>query len=136
VKFIFQSALDEVATEQVNETAAELLAFLKLQGKASRTELVRVCFKNHVSKDQLDKAIDELLTASPPQIEVETTPREKGESGSATKYYQLVANSENCANSDYSCGLRSDLSQLRSVRNVRIDPQEFAELADFAGLPN
>lgn len=112
------------------------MAFLKRQGKASRTELVKVCFKGHVSKAQLDRAIDELLTASPPQIEVETTPRKNGESGSATKYYQLVANSANCANSAYSCGLGPDFSQLRSVRNVRINPQDLAELADFAGLPN
>jgi len=136
VKFVFQSALDEVATEQINETAAELMAFLKMQGKASRTELVKVCFKGHVSKGQLDRAIDELLTASPPQIEVETIARAKGESGTATKYYKLVANSANCANSEHSCGLQPDLSPLRTVRTVRTDLQDFAELADFADLPN
>ena len=135
VKFIFQSALDEVATEQVNETASELMAFLKMQVKASRTELVKVCFKGHVSKDKLDRAIDELLTATPPLIEVETVKRE---SGTPTKYYKLLANSANsansanCANSEHSCGLQPDSPPLRNVRTVRTDRQDFAELADFA----
>lgn len=132
VKFIFQSALDEVATEQVNDTANELMAFLKMQGKASRTELVKVCFKGHVSKDKLDRAIDELLTASPPLIEVETVRRIKGEPGTATKYYKALANSANCANSEHPCGLQPDLPPLRNVRTVRTDSPDFAELADFA----
>ena len=139
VKFIFQTALDEVAVEQVNETASELVGFLKMQGKASRTELIKVCFQGHISKDKLDRAIDELLTASPPAIEVETVKRIKGEPGGATKYYKLLANSANCANSEYPCGLQPDLPPLRTVRTVRTvrtDRQNFAELADFAPPPN
>lgn len=136
VKFIFQSALDEVATEQVNDTANELMAFLKMQGKASRTELVKVCFKGHISKDKLDRAIDELLTATPPAIEVETVKRIKGEPGTATKFYKLLANSANCANSEHPCGLQPDLPPLRNVRTVRTDRQDFAELADFAAPNN
>lgn len=132
VKFIFQSALDEVAVEQVNDTANELMAFLKMHGKASRTELIKVCFKGHISKDKLDRAIDELLTASPPAIEVETVKRNKGEPGTATKFYKLVANSANCANSEHSCGLQPDSPQLRNVRTVRTDSPDFAKLADFA----
>jgi hypothetical protein len=133
VKFIFQSALDEVRTAQVNETAAELIDFLKLQGKVSRTELIKVCFKGHVSKDKLDAAIDELLTTSPPQIEVETVARAKGESGSSTKYYKLSANSANCAKSEHSSALQPDSPPLRTVRT---DPPDFAELADVATLQN
>jgi hypothetical protein len=132
VKFIFQSALDEVGTEQVNETANELMAFLKLQGKASRTELMKVCFKNHTSKDKLDRAIDELLTASPPAIEVETVKRSKGESGKATKFYKLLANSANCANNENSCGLQPDSPPLRTVRTLRTYAPDFAKFADFA----
>ena len=37
--------LEEVAAEKVNDTANKLLDFLRLQGKASRTEIVKVCFK-------------------------------------------------------------------------------------------
>jgi hypothetical protein len=133
VKFIFQSALDEVATAQVNETAADLIAFLKMHGKASRTELVKVCFKGHVSKDKLDRAIDELLTATPPVIEVETVKRE---SGTPTKYYKLLANSANSANSEHPCGLQPDYPPLRTVRTVRTVNQDFAELADFAAPTN
>jgi hypothetical protein len=128
VKFIFQSAMDEVATEQVNETAADLIAFLKTTGRASRTELVRVCFSNHVRKDKLDRAIDELLTATPPVIEVETVRRE---SGTPTKYYKLLANSANSANSEHPCGFQPDYPPLRTVRTVRTVNPDFAELADF-----
>jgi hypothetical protein len=133
VKFIFQSALEEVKTEQVNKTAAELMAFLKLQGKASRTEISTVCFRGHTSKDKLDAAIDELLTTSPPQIEVETVARVKGESGPPTKYYKLVANYANCANNEHSCGLQPDLPPLRTVRT---DHHDFANFADYAAPPN
>ena len=135
VKYIFQSALDEVATEIVNETAADLMEFLKLQGKASRTELVKVCFKGHISKDKLDQALDELLSASPPLIEVEAVKREKG-AGSATKYYKLIANSANSANSEQPCGLQPDSYPLRNVRTVRNVEAEFAEVAEYAGTQN
>lgn len=56
---------------------------------------MKECFKGHMTKQNLDRAIDELLTASPPLIEVEATKREKGV-GSGTKYYKLAANSANC----------------------------------------
>ena len=135
VKYIFQSALDEVDTEIVNETAAELIKFLKLQDKASRTEISKGCFKGHVGKVKLDRAIDELLSASPPLIEVEATKREKG-SGSGTKFYKLAANPANSANSEYPCGPQPDLGPLRKVRTVRNVEPEFAEEAHFASTPN
>lgn len=133
VKFIFQSAMDEVATEKANETAAELVAFLKAHSRASRTELVRTCFKGHMGKAQIDRAIDELLTATPPLIEVETV---KGESGPQTKYYKLLANNANNENSEHSCGLQPDSPPLQNVRTVRTVDPEFAKFAEFAAPPN
>lgn len=132
VKFIFQSAVDEVVTTQVNESAAKLVDYLKTHGKASRTELMRGCFKGHLSGDKLDRAIEELITASPPVIEVETIKRKDGESGTPTKLYRLLANSANCANCEDSSGFEPSSGHMRTERIVRTVEPDFAGYADFA----
>jgi hypothetical protein len=128
VKFIFQSAMDEVAVAEVNETAKLILEFLKKVDRASRTEISSVRFSRHVSRDKLDKALDELLTATPPLIEVETVPRPQGKTGSPTKFYKSCANSAKSANYEQPRGLQpesvtcdvSELCELSSEHNSQI----------------
>ena len=116
VKFIFQSGIEEVETAQTYETAEKVLAFLKLKGQATRTQLTVDCFQSHLSKTQINAALDELLTTTPPRIWVETMPRPKGMPGTPTKIYRLKpANSANRANSNPFQGFMADLhaSELR-----------------------
>ncbi len=89
VKFIFQSAVDEAGAAGLTETAGKIVAYLTVNGQCSRTELSKECLGGHVSKANLNKALDELITASPPTVEVITVPRVNGQAGSPTKLYKL-----------------------------------------------
>jgi hypothetical protein len=105
VKFIFQSSNDEAGAALAADVARRITTYLNNHGQATRTELSKDCFGGHTSKAMLDKALDELITASPPAIEVKTLPRPQGQAGSPTKVYKLCkpspvpASTANCANS-------------------------------------
>ena len=151
VKFIFQSASDEATAAVTSDAAQRIVKFLQVHQRVSRTELSKQCFQARISKDMLDAALDELLTASPPVIELEVVPRPQGQPGSPSKYYKLCANSESCvsaANSAKSansvCYQTSEaanamLRNLRNVRTEQTDTQDFADSAQFApgqNMPN
>lgn len=70
------------------DTAQRIVIYLTEHGQTSRTELSKGCFGGHVSKATLDKALDELLMACPPVIEVVTVPRAKGQPESPSKFYK------------------------------------------------
>jgi hypothetical protein len=53
--------------------------------------------------------LDELLTATPPVIELETVPRPKGEPGTPTKFYKLAAKSAKSANREQRRGLSQEI---------------------------
>lgn len=89
VKFIFQSADEETGTALASDIAKRIATFLNDHAQATRTELSRKCFSGHVHKSVIDTALDELLTANPPIIEVQTVPRPHGQAGTATKVYKL-----------------------------------------------
>lgn len=89
VKFVFQSAVDEAGAAANTVMAQRIVTYLAANGQATRTDLTKDCFGGHVNKDTLDKALDELITASPPAIEVATVPRPNGQSGSPSKVYKL-----------------------------------------------
>jgi phage/plasmid primase-like uncharacterized protein len=91
VKFIFQSAIDEAGAAATTDMTQRIITYLAAHGQATRTELTKGCFGGHVSKATLDKALDELITASPPAIAVETVPRSNGQPGSPSKVYKLCA---------------------------------------------
>jgi hypothetical protein len=93
VKFVFASADDEAAVARTNDTSIKIINFLGDKGRASRTELTRDCFGGHVSKMQIDAALDELLAETPPKIIVQAVPRSKGNPGASTKFYRLAAKS-------------------------------------------
>jgi len=119
VKFIFQSAMDEAGAAEVSDTGDKIMAYLHEHGQASRSELTKGCFGGHVSKDRINRALDELLTANPPAIVVETMPRPKGASGTPTKIYKPRANCAKSANCGAGIGFAADLDGLRTVRSVR-----------------
>ncbi len=92
VKFVFQSGMDEVEAAKVSDTAAKIMTHLADKGQATRLELSKDCFKNHASKAQIDKALDDLLTCTPPKITIETIARKGGDAGRPSKIYKLLRN--------------------------------------------
>ncbi len=152
VKFVFQSAIDEVGAAATSDTIQRIVTYLAEHERATRTVLSRACFGGHVCKTALDEALDELLAANPPVIEVEAVPRPNGQPGSASKVYKLYAThtqSENTANSANSakpeepCAPEAVFGATRNVRNQRSEgsaespsPPEFAHFADSAAPQN
>lgn len=156
VKFIFASAEDEARATQTSDNAEKIMVHLGKHQTATRSELNRQCFGGHASKDDIDAALDELLTATPPRIEVHTEPRPKGTPGTPTKRYSLVrANSAKSANSEYRRGfapgsatcevsetcevLATDPGTVRTVRTVREQqntPQTRASIDDALNSHN
>ncbi|MDP2416199.1 MAG: hypothetical protein U1D25_00685 [Hydrogenophaga sp.] len=151
VRFIFASAAQEAAYEKTQDTAQRIVAFLGQVGSTTRTALTRECFKGRVNKVVLDAAIDELLKANPPAIEVEVQARKEGP-GSGTKIYRLpTANAANAAKSGAGVGFSPEVGTPRTLRNVRNvapppatiapDPTatsapDFADSAGFAAAKN
>lgn len=142
VKFIFQSAVDEAGAAATTDTAQRLVNYLTERGQATRTELSKGCFSGHISKAMLDKALDELIAASPPAIEVVTVPRPNGQPGSPSKVYKLCAppahpaNTANSANSAEREAPRDSAPGFGDMRNVRSARNEGTagtqNLPDFA----
>jgi hypothetical protein len=139
VKFIFQSAMDEAGAAATTDTAQRIVSYLTEHIQATRTKLYKECFGGHVSKATLDKALDELLTASPPMIEVETVPRPKDQPGSPSKVYKLyptqtqTAKAANSAKHEISCGLSVDSQSTLNLRNPRNQADQAShELPEFA----
>ena len=89
VKYIFQSAIDEAGVAVVTATIEKIVDYLTLHGQCTRTELSKDCFGGHVTKVNLDRALDELIAANPPKLEVNVIPRANGQVGSPSKVYRL-----------------------------------------------
>ena len=106
VKFIFASAVEEEEVAKTSDSAEAIVKFLVERGRATRWELSRDLFKGHISKGELDEAIDLLLTATPPRIVIET---EKGK-GRPTKFYQLPAKYAKKAKNKHPCGFAADFT--------------------------
>jgi hypothetical protein len=148
VKFIFQSAVDEAGAAATTDLAQRIVTYLGEHGQATRTELTKGCFGGHVSKATLDKALDELITASPPAIEVESVPRPNGQPGSPSKVYKpcatpahpaSTANSANSAEREAPWASAAGFGATRNVRSERNEgaaeiqnPPEFAQFAESA----
>ncbi len=145
VKFIFQSAIDEAGAAATTDTAQRIVTYLTERGQATRTDLTKGCFGGHVSKAMLDKALDELITASPPAIEVQTVPRPNGQPGSPSKVYKpcappaqpaSAANSANSAEREAPWASAASFGATRNVRSERnegaAETQNLPEVAQFA----
>lgn len=152
VKFIFQSAVDEAGAAATTDIAQRIVTYLAAHGQATRTELTKGCFGGHVSKAALDKALDELITASPPAIEVETVPRPNGQPGSPSKVYKpcappahpaSAANSANSAEREAPWACAAGFGATRNVRSERSEvaagtqsQPDFAQFAESASSQN
>ena len=135
IKFIFSDGISETVTAETNAAAQKIVEFLASRSQASRSEITRGCFQGHQRKGVIDAALDELLTASPPRIIVQTMPRAKGSPGTATKNYLLTANCAKSAKCEHPCGFAGSLgagevcevcevpestgATVRTVRTVR-----------------
>lgn len=97
VRFIFQTASEEVQTDEIAKVAQRIVEFLAGGRRATRTEITRDCFRGHVKKDVIDMALSDLLTAVPQAIEVQELPPANGRPGVKTKVYRKCA--ANCAKS-------------------------------------
>lgn len=111
VKFVFASGADEIEVEETNETATKIVDFLTAHGRVTRWQITSDCFKGHANKARIDAALDELLTTTPPRIEVE---EERTGPGRPTKFYQLAAKKAKKAKNEHPCGFAGD-SGLREV---------------------
>jgi hypothetical protein len=120
IKFIFSDGISETVTAETNSAALKIVAFLADRPQATRSEITRECFQGHQRKGVIDAALDELLTASPPRIIVQTMPRAKGSPGTATKNYLLAAKCAKSANCEHPCGVPddSDTSEVCEVCEV------------------
>ena len=152
VKFIFQSAVDEAGAAATTEMAQRIVTYLAAHGQATRTDLTKGCFGGHVSKATLDKALDELITASPPAIEVETVPRPNGQPGSPSKVYKpcappaqpaSAANSANSAEREAPWASAAGFGATRNVRSERSEAAaatqsqpDFAQFAESVSSQN
>ena len=115
VKFIFSSAQDEAQAAQTNEHADRIVEFLTKHGRTTRGALSKRCFQGHASKGTIDAALDELLSATPPRVEVETQPRPKGSPGTPTKFYSIpTAKCANSANSEKRRGFQPDSAECEA----------------------
>lgn len=90
VTFIFATAQDEAKAEQTTTAATRILDFLHQQGQATRTQLSNDCFQKRATKDVIDTALDELLKANPPLIEVTIQSPPNGRMGRPTKVYKKI----------------------------------------------
>jgi hypothetical protein len=152
VKFIFQSAVDEAGAAATTDMAQRIVTYLAVHGQATRTDLTKGCFGGHVSKATLDKALDELITASPPAIEVQTVPRPNGQPGSPSKVYKPCAapthpaspaNSANSAEREAPWACAAGIGATRNVRSERNEvaagtqsQPDFAQFAEPASSQN
>lgn len=86
VKFIFGSAKDEAKVVEINTAAQKIMEFITARRRVTRTQITRECFGSHKSKNEIDAALDELLTSNPPKIEVE---EERVQAGRPIKHYSI-----------------------------------------------
>lgn len=126
VKFIFGSAADEAEVEEVNDTAGKILQFIGQNKRVTRKQITRDCFKGHASKDRLDAALDELLSANPPRIVVE---EDRSQPGRPTKFYtNSTANYANKANNKHRRGLAGDFEVRELSEQSELTPIDSSQV--------
>ncbi|MGV1045399.1 DUF3987 domain-containing protein [Limnohabitans sp.] len=90
VQYVFSTAKEAAHTERISRNSNLLLQYLTDQGQSSRSDILRGCFKGHLSKLEIDACLDYLLNTSPPQIQTRQLPRVEGKPGPAALMYSLA----------------------------------------------
>ena len=134
VKFVFGSAKDEAEVAEVNTTAAKIVQFIKRHQRVTRKQITVDCFQGHASKDRIDTALDELLTANPPQIVVQ---EDRSKPGRPTKFYTLnAANNANNANNKHWCGFEADSAVCELREQSELNPVDSSLVRTTANNKN
>ncbi len=87
VQYVFSTAKEAALTERVSRNSNLLLQYLSDQGQATRSDILRECFKGHLNKLEIDACLDNLLNSSPPQILVKQIERIEGKPGPSALIY-------------------------------------------------
>jgi hypothetical protein len=107
VKFIFGAHTNPGTSNTKPTITQRIVDHLTAHGPTTRSDLVKNCFGKHITKAELDLALNELLSTTPPRIQGTTQPPPNGQGGHPVTVYSLVppaptassANTANCANS-------------------------------------
>lgn len=91
VKFIFNDAVEEVRNTETSSNADKIMDYLKGRKDhcASKTQISSDVFSRNLSSKNLDLAIHQLLTTTPPKLEVRDGERSDGGTGKKSKLYYL-----------------------------------------------
>lgn len=93
VRFIFATRADSEKSQERADHARKILTFLSTRPDgATRTEINNDCFSKRVSATKIDSALQSLMTATPPRIELIETERSDGKTGRRPKTYVLISN--------------------------------------------
>ncbi len=90
VRYVFSTASEVALSERLNRNSKLMYQYLSNKTEATRSEIMRDCFKGHLSKLEIDACIDNLLKTSPPRIQVKQLPRAEGKPGPAAYVYSLT----------------------------------------------
>lgn len=109
VKFIFGAHTNPGTSNTKPTITQRIVDHLTANGPTTRSDLVKNCFGKHITKAELDLALNELLSTTPPRIQATTQPPPNGQGGHPVTVYSVVpaapatstaspANTANCAN--------------------------------------
>lgn len=98
VKYVFGKGGKSDKAVNKPDHADRIVEFLRQRGRATRREITLECFRGHVSKVQIDAAIEGLLHTGPPRISVQIIPRPKMSPGKPTTVYRLEHGHSQSAN--------------------------------------
>lgn len=126
VKFVFGSAKDEAKVIEVNATARKIVEFIDQHGRVTRTQITRECFGNHKSKSEIDAALDELLKANPPHVQVA---EDRTQPGRPIKHYSIcAANYAKKANYEHPRGFAGDFPGREQSEVCELSPEDSSQV--------
>ncbi|QXP89108.1 DNA-primase RepB domain-containing protein [Methylococcus capsulatus] len=129
VRFIFAAKANTEESQERVEHARKIIAFLSTRPDgATRTEINDKCFMRNVPAKKIDFAIQLLLTATPPRIELIEVPRPDGKRGNPIKLYRLVFKEHN---ESYEFNEMRDAARP-SESSYGYESYEFNEMRDAA----
>ena len=90
-RHVFVSAAEDAKLAQVLELSNRVLAFLRVRGQATRSQISADCFRGKVPKTMIDASLEHLLAVTPPKINVQWAERIDGAPGAPRRVYRLAS---------------------------------------------